>query len=274
MCYDIYQAVRNHPARAMPIGLCLIKTKGERYSRIAPFGCFFIFMERYSIIKEKNPREIVLLRGSGCIYKRCAFCDYHTDKCGDGEENYRLNKSVLERVTGIYGDLEVINSGSVFELDKKTLVLIKSICREKGIKTIHFESHYLYRNEIKKLRQDFSDFDLKLKLGLETFDYDLREKVLLKGINEKSPQIIAKGFDEANFLFGIKGQTACSMENDIELGLKYFQRICVNIMCENTTKIRPDPEVIRVFKDEIYPKYKDNDRIDILINNTDFGVGD
>lgn len=239
-----------------------------------PLGAFFISMERYSIIKEKNPREIVLLRGSGCVYKRCAFCDYHTDKSSDNEENYCLNKSVLENVTGIYGDLEVINSGSVFELDKKTLELIKAICREKGIKTIHFESHYLYRNKIKKLREDFSDFDLKLKLGLETFDYDFRERVLLKGIDEKSPQIIAERFDEANFLFGINGQTACSMENDIELGLKYFQRICVNIMCENTTKIKPDPEVIRVFKDKIYPKYKDNNRIDILINNTDFGVGD
>ncbi|MGN0535318.1 MAG: radical SAM protein [Eubacterium sp.] len=231
-------------------------------------------MERYSIIKEKNPREIVLLRGSGCIYKRCAFCDYHTDKSSDNEENHRLNKSVLENVTGIYGDLEVINSGSVFELDEKTLELIKATCREKGIKTIHFESHYLYLNKIKKLRENFSDFDLKLKLGLETFDYDFRERVLLKGIDEKSPQIIAESFDEANFLFGIKGQTAYSMENDIELGLKYFQRICVNIMCENTTKIKPDPEVIRVFKDKIYPKYKDNERIDILINNTDFGVGD
>lgn len=239
-----------------------------------PLGAFFIFMERYSIIKEKSPREIVLLRGSGCVYKRCAFCDYHTDKCSDNEENYRLNKSVLENVTGIYGDLEVINSGSVFELDEKTLELIKAICREKGIKTIHFESHYLYRNKIKKLREDFSDFDLKLKLGLETFDCDFRERVLLKGIDEKSPQSIAESFDEANFLFGIKGQTACSMEKDIELGLKYFQRICVNIMCENTTKINPDPEVIRAFKDEIYPKYKDNNRIDILINNTDFGVGD
>ncbi|MDE5984328.1 MAG: radical SAM protein [Eubacterium sp.] len=231
-------------------------------------------MERYSIIKEKNPREIVLLRGKGCAYKRCSFCDYQTDKCNDEDENFRLNKSVLEKVTGVYGNLEVINSGSVFELDNKTSELIKSICTEKGIKIIHFESHYIYNNLIPTLRKLYSDFDLKLKLGLETFDYDFRENILHKGIAEKSPEIISKNFDEANFLFGISGQTIESMNTDISLGLKYFERICINIMCENSTRIKPDKAVIADFMQHIYPKYKDNKRIDILINNTDFGVGD
>lgn len=231
-------------------------------------------MERYSIIKEKNPREIVLLRGKGCAYKKCTFCDYHTDKCDDEEENFLLNKSVLENVTGCYGNLEVINSGSVFELDNKTSELIKSICKEKGIKTIHFESHYIYNNLIPTLRELYRDFDIKMKLGLETFDYDFRENVLIKGIDETSPKIISQNFDEANFLFGIKGQTVHSMENDIILGLKYFERICINIMCSNSTNIKPDQKVIDDFMKHLYPKYTDDDRIDILINNTDFGVGD
>lgn len=231
-------------------------------------------MERYSIINEKNNREIVLLRGSGCVYKKCIFCDYYADRCSDEDENFRLNKAVLEKVTGIFGDLEVINSGSVFELDKKTLDFIKQVCKEKKISTIHFEAHYLYRNKISQLRKDFADFDLKMKLGLETFDYDFRENVLKKGIKESSPAVIAENFDEANFLFGIKGQTAETMQNDIELGLKYFERICVNIMCNNTTEVKPDKAVIKEFMQKIYPIYKDNKRTDILINNTDFGVGD
>lgn len=151
-------------------------------------GCIFYAeksMERYNIISEKNKREIVLLRGSGCVYKKCTFCDYYTDSCKNPQENYLLNQSVLEQVTGQYGNLEVINSGSVFELDEKTLDLIKSICHEKKISTIHFESHYLYRKKIPDLRKYFSEFDLKMKLGLETFDYDFRESVLHKGINEK-----------------------------------------------------------------------------------------
>lgn len=231
-------------------------------------------MERYSVIKEKNPREIILLRGKGCVYQKCTFCDYHTDKCDNQEENFNLNKSVLERVTGCFGNIEIINSGSVFELDNKTRELIKKLCREKHIQTIHFESHYIYNKHIKRLRQEFSGFDLKMKLGLETFDYDFREKVLLKGINESKPEIIAENFDDANFLFGLTGQTVSSMQQDIELGLKYFERICVNIMCENSTDVKPDKEVIAAFVKYLYPKYKDNNRIDILINNTDFGVGD
>lgn len=235
---------------------------------------FFCFMERYSVIKEKNPREIVLLRGRGCVYKKCSFCDYHTDCCSDDVENNRLNHSVLSNVTGEYGNLEVINSGSVFELDSKTISEIKHLCKEKGIKTIHFESHFIYNSKIPLLRQDFDGFDLKMKLGLETFDYDFREQVLKKGIDEKEPARIAGNFDEANFLFGIKGQNARSMLRDIELGLEYFERICINIMCPNSTEMQPDRKVIEVFMDKLYPIYKDNDRVDILLNNTDFGVGD
>ena len=64
------------------------------------------------------------------------------------------------------------------------------------------------------------------------------------------------------------------MERDISLGLEFFRRICINIMCKNTTSIVPDKKVISDFMTLLYPKYKDNERIDILINNTDFGVGD
>lgn len=215
-----------------------------------------------------------MLRGRGCVYKKCSFCDYHTDCCSDDEENDRLNHSVLSNVTGEYGNLEVINSGSVFELDSKTLGEIKHLCKKKGIKTIHFESHFIYNSKIPLLRRDFDGFDLKMKLGLETFDYDFREQVLRKGIYEKDPARIAENFDEANFLFGIEGQNARTMLRDIELGLQHFERICINIMCPNSTEMKPDRDVIEVFMDKLYPIYKDNDRVDILINNTDFGVGD
>lgn len=231
-------------------------------------------MERYSVITEKNPREIVLLRGAGCVYKKCTFCDYHIDKCSDKKANFELNKSVLDKVTGIYSNLEVINSGSVFELDDETLDYIKQICLEKNIKIIHFEAHYLFDKHIAALRKRFDAFDIKMKLGLESFDYDFRENVILKGIGERDPRIISKNFDEGNFLFGITGQTLEMMKRDIELGLECFERICINIMCENTTSVKPDKAVINEFMTKLYPIYKDNERIDILINNTDFGVGE
>lgn len=226
------------------------------------------------MIEEKNKREIVLLRGMGCIYQKCPFCDYHSDSSKNVEENFRINQEVLGRVTGVYGNLEVINSGSVFELDDRTLELIGTIAGEKGIQVIHFESHYLYRKQIPALRKQFEGYELKMKLGLETFDYDFRESVLQKGIPDREPDIISEQFEEANFLFGLAGQSVETMRRDIELGLKYFERICLNIMCENTTAFVPDGQVIRDFMRELYPVYRDDWRVDILVNNTDFGVGD
>lgn len=67
----------------------------------------------------------------------------------------------------------------------------------------------MYKDDVKDSKKSFEDLGVEciIKLGLETLDYNLRENVLVKGIEEKGP------------------------------------------------------------------KYKDNKRVDILLNNTDFGVG-
>lgn len=230
-------------------------------------------MQRYGVIREKRPREIVLLRTTGCAYRACTFCDYHLDRCDDAAANLALNRSVLERLTGEYGEVEIINSGSVFDFDGPTLELIRQVCGRCGISTVHFESHFMYRDRIPELRRQFEGFELKMKLGLETFDADLRERVLHKGIPETDPAKIAEGFEEANFLFGLAGQTAASMERDVELGLEHFERVCLNVMCENTTPVHPDPAAVEAFVEEVLPRYADDPRVDILVENTGFGVG-
>lgn len=232
-------------------------------------------LTRYSEITQKNPREIVLLRGAGCQWRRCTFCDYHLDFSLDEESNYELNQLVLAKVTGKYQKLEVINSGSFVDLDKKTFDLIIDTCVRKGIKEIHFECHWMHKDSIPALRECFAKLGIitKIKIGVETFDYAYRETILHKGIDEKEPAIIADSFDEVCLLFGLDGQTFASMKQDIETGLCFFERVCVNIMVENSTKIKPNHDVIRIFMQELYPIYKDNHRIDILIENTDFGVG-
>ena len=230
---------------------------------------------RYSIITEKNPREIVLLRGSGCRWRRCRFCDYHLDFSRDFAENRALNGRVLSRVTGKYSVLECINSGSFAELGQDTLNDIRSLCLEKDIKRLHFESHWMYREQISDLREFYSEagITVKLKIGAETFDTLFRESYLGKGMGNASPAEIASYFDEVCLLQGIPGQTVLSMKSDIETGLSYFERVCVNIMTANTGPIQPDPQVIGVFLEQIYPLYRENARVDILLNNTDFGVG-
>ena len=232
-------------------------------------------MIRYSIIHEKNPWEIVLLRGFGCRYRRCAFCDYHLDCSPDEQANLEINRQAMAQVTGIYRHLEVINSGSFPELGQTTLCELVQLCRDKQIQTLHFECHWLYRDQIPAWREAFAKAGttLKIKTGVESFDFDFRENVLKKGITETDPGRIAEMFDECCLLFGLTGQTAQSMQRDIETGLANFERVCVNIFIENGTNMKPDPAVIQTFIQQVMPRYRDNDRVDILLNNTDFGVG-
>lgn len=231
--------------------------------------------ERYSVIEDKNPREIVMLRGSGCKWKRCRFCDYHLDASADEAANFALNKAELEKITGIYKKLEVINSGSFCDLDENTVAKIIEVCETKAISEVHFECHWIHRKEVKSFRERFAahGITLKIKIGIETFDKHMRQDILCKGMPENDPEVIASYFDEACFLFGLTGQTEASMRNDIETGLQHFERICLNIMVENTTDVKPDVQVIQVFAENIYPDYIENPRVDILMDNTDFGVG-
>ena len=112
-------------------------------------------MVRYSVITDKNPREIVLLRGAGCRWKRCAFCDYHLDRSEDAAANLALNRQVLGHVTGVYHHLEVINSGSFPDLGPATMDEIERVCREKAIRILHFECHWMHRKEVPALRGRF-----------------------------------------------------------------------------------------------------------------------
>ncbi len=230
---------------------------------------------RYSRITEKNCREIVMLRGTGCTWRRCRFCDYHLDASKDATANFALNKRVLAQVTGQYRRLEVINSGSFIDLDPSTMHFIEEICSSRKITELHFECHWLHRHAVPEFRRRFEaqGITLKIKTGVETFDALFRESYLEKGIDTEKPEDIAQYFDEACLLQGLPGQTEVSMERDIQLGLQYFERICINIMTENSCPVKPDPAVTAVFRDRLYPKYIDHPRIDILLHNSDFGVG-
>lgn len=88
-------------------------------------------MDRYNKITNKNNREIVLLRSFPCIWGKCSFCDYIDDNGRDEDELNKLNKEVLDNVTGEFGVLEVINSGSCFEIPKATMNYIKKIVDDK-----------------------------------------------------------------------------------------------------------------------------------------------
>lgn len=229
---------------------------------------------RYAVIDEKNPREIIMLRGKGCAWRRCRFCDYHLDSSPDQRANHQLNAREIAKVTGIHHRLEVINSGSFVDLPPETLTLIAKHCQSKHIQDVHFECHWQHRDAIEPLRAYFAKMGIRLqiKIGVETFDALFRESYLDKGIDATAEEIAAY-FDEVCLLQGLAGQTVGSMLADIATGLQYFRRVCVNIMQENAKPIKPSPDVIAQFIRHILPIYETDPRVDILLENTAFGVG-
>lgn len=229
-------------------------------------------MNRYSRITNKHKREIVLLKGKPCKWGRCSFCDYIEDNSTNEELNHKINMDVLSNITGEFGSLEVINSGNIFELPRKTLDLIKKIVIEKNIHTLFFESHWIYRKKIEGMR-DFFGIKTIVKTGLESFNREFREKVLIKGFKYQNIDEIKTYFDSVCLMVGIKGQTKEMIKNDIDLAMKHFDHFTINIFVENSTNIKPDPELIKWFQKE-YKWLDSEDKCDVLWVNTDFGVGD
>ena len=219
-------------------------------------------MERYSKIIDKDKREIVLLIGNGCKWSKCKFCNYHLDRNNIEEEQYQINFRALERVTGEFGVLEAINSGSIF--------------KERKIKRLIVESHYMYKSHIMDLKERCSKLGITLQVkgGVETFDSEFREKILNKGFGYPSLSDLQEVFDIVNLLVGVKGQTLEQVEDDIKVGMENFDRVCVNLYKEMEDIMPADEELKRRFMQSIYPTYKDFENIDILVENTDFGVGE
>ena len=229
-------------------------------------------MERYNRITNKNCREIVLLKAFPCAWGKCSFCDYTDDNSKDERAMIALNSEILSRVTGEFGVLEVINSGSCFELPTQTLEQIRTIIREKQIRLLYFESHWMYRKKLQEMK-DYMGIPILFKIGVESFDYNFREKILNKHADFHTPQEVAEYFDSPCIMVGIKGQTKEMIAQDIQYMKQYFKRGTVNVYTNNATNIRRDDELVQWFM-RTYAYLEKDPMIEVLYENTDFGVGD
>lgn len=227
-------------------------------------------MERYSLITTGMKREFILLQGTGCRWKKCTFCDYYEDV---SENPFEINKQVLGNVTGIYGVLDIINSGSCQEYDEETIRLIQKTTAEKNISSLWFESHWIYRNTLESFRKLFPSADVHFRCGAETFNPKLRTS-WNKGIAEDvTPDDIRKYFDGVCLLVGIKGQTREDIMKDVEIAERLFDYYSVNLFCPNSTATERDDELAEIFIREIAPIIRRSPKAEVLIENTDLGVG-
>jgi hypothetical protein len=229
-------------------------------------------MQRYSIIDEKLPREVVLLKSYPCLYGKCSFCNYIEDNSTSIHEIEETNFTVLESITGKYGVIEVLNSGSVFELPDSILQKIKQLTENKNIHTIYFETYYGYRKRLDEIRKYFPKQQIHFRIGIETFDDEFRAQVLNKPFPTDNIKELANQFNACCLLICVAGQTKEQIINDIEIALTNFNVVTINVFIDNGTKVTQAKELSKWFTQEIYPKLKDNPKIEILLDNKDLGV--
>jgi hypothetical protein len=186
---------------------------------------------------------------------------------------FAVNKDVLSQVTGVHGVLDLINSGSCIEFDEDTLRLIEEVVRRKKIHTLWFEAHYMYRHRLAEFAKRFAPVEVKFRCGVETFDAETRQK-WNKGVPaDVAPSDVARLFKGVCLLCCVEGQTREQILNDISIARKHFEYFSVNVFCNNSTPVRRDPALAEWFKSEVYPELKDMPGIEVLIDNTDLGVG-
>lgn len=227
-------------------------------------------MERYALIHEKLQREFVLLQGTGCRWRGCTFCDYHTDTSA---RPFDINQGVLQQVTGHYGVLDVINSGSAIELDEDTIRLLQEVVLTKNIHTLWFEMHYMYRHRLAEFAARFAPAVVKFRCGIESFDPALRRR-WNKGVAEDvTAADVARHFQGVCLLCCTEGDSRERILSDIATADKYFEYFSVNVFCENQTAEHTDKALAEWFAEEVYPELLKNPKAEVLLQNTDLGVG-
>jgi hypothetical protein len=189
------------------------------------------------------------------------------------DDPFAVNREVLAQVQGVYGVLDIINSGSAMELDSQTIEEIQRIVELRHIHTIWFEAHYMYRHQLAQFAEQFPGVTVKFRCGIESFDGHLREQ-WKKGVRmDVRVEEVAKYFQGVCLLCCTEGDTRERILQDIAWAEQYFEYASVNVFCENTTAVKRDNNLAKWFIKEVYPELKQSKKIEILINNTDLGVG-
>lgn len=85
---------------------------------------------------------------------------------------------------------------------------------------------------------------------------------------------VARYFKGICLLCCTEGETRERIMADIDTARKHFEYFSVNLFCNNGTALRRDEALATWFVEEVYPTLRDAEGIEVLIGNTDLGVGD
>lgn len=230
-------------------------------------------MQRYNKITDKNPREILLLKSLPCIYSgKCSFCNYVLDNSTDLDEIRQVNDEIIDLITGEFGIVEIINSGSVFEIPTFVLNKIREKVDALQVHTLYFEAYYGYHKRLDEMRIFFPNQEIRYRIGIETFDDEYRKRVLKKPFPTSNLADLSKKFYSCNLMICVEGQTKEQILKDIHIARTHFKEATINVFVNNTTPIVRDESLVKWFTNEIYPQIKNENNLEILLDNKDHGV--
>lgn len=222
---------------------------------------------RYGKVTKKYPREILMLVGVGCVWGKCTFCDYHLDRNVSVIKNFNINKKAIDMLTGEFKCVQVIDSGSTFELDFMTMIYLRDRCAKLGIEEIIFENHALYGQYRYMLDEVFGEVDIRIKsiVGAESLLPEFRDKYFNKGYGNVTANQLSMEFEWVNILIGFKGDSLTRITTDASLALGYFERVTFNVFSPNSTSFERDDELIdKFYKSDLFANLKILDRVEIL----------
>ena len=109
---------------------------------------------------------------------------------------------------------------------------------KKILKILYFEIFYSYLSRLDEIINYFNEkkkVEIRFRTGIESFDNDFRRNVYKKNIlldEKKIKEIIWENIFSLS-LIATQGQTKEMIKNDIEMGLKYFKAITINVFVDN-----------------------------------------
>ena len=145
------------------------------------------------------------------------------------------------------------------------------IIAEKQIHRLFFESHWMYRKHLQKMR-DYMGIPITFKIGVETFDKTFREEYLNKHADFDSPEEVRKYFDSPCLMVGIKGQTKEMIDYDIRMLKTHFELGTVNVFTNNSTDVKRDQELVDWFMQK-YADLLEDPSVEVLYEKSRFRCG-
>lgn len=227
---------------------------------------------RYARYTGHLPREVVLLKGLPCVWSRCTFCDYIDDNTTDEAAIARVADVELAKVTGEFGRLQIINSGSIQELPLTICQQIRDLLAARKISEFWTESYWAYRKDYDATRAYFG-VPTFLFLGVETFDDGLRNGVLNKSMHWKSVDEVAAATDSICLMIGFRGQTREIIRRDVDLLLTKFKYGFINMFSENRLSAGLMEEGIKDWFRQEFAWLEKEPYLTVLWENTGLGVG-